>query len=490
MVTNQQLDHAALTSDSPTPTADQYQNNQQIAFDSILGAVNWAPAHDNTVTIKPTATALACAYPIADMASATMRALACAVTDLHSLRSGVAQQASIDRTHASLAMATAEYLRVDGEIPPSWDPLTRYYRSADNHWIYLHTAFEHLRDGALKLLQANNDADAVASAVARVNADEFESTAIERGLTVAKLRTREQWSQHPHASAIDRQPLIRLTRVADAEPQMIFNDSSSSQRPLSGVRVLDLSRVIAGPMAGRALAEHGANVLQVASPKLPSVRALVIDTGHGKHCCHIDLNEQQQADTLRTLIADADVFINGYRPGALAQRGFSMEQLCQLRPGIICTSISAFSSEGPWAGRRGYDTLVQATTGLARDFGGEQPQRLPCQPLDYIAGYLGAFATIVAMLKRAEQGGSWHIEISLAGIASWIWRMNDAMQHESDPPASNLSFEQAQEFLTTADSPFGRLHMLGPVIELSQTKAYFSRPPVPLGHDPAQWPDS
>ena len=479
-----------MNTDAPRSTPDRFQYNQQIALDSIFACVDWKPAHGNTVTIAPTATGLACKFPFADMASATMKALACAVTDLHSQRCGVIQQATIDRTHASLAMATAEYLRVDGEIPRSWDPLTRYYRSADDQWIYLHTAFEHLRDGALKLLKARNDVNAVAQAVARVNADAFESMAIERGLTVAKLRTRKQWSQHPHARAIERQPLIRLTRVTDTAAQPTFTESTSSRRPLSGVRVLDLSRVIAGPMAARSLAEHGATVLQVASPKLPSVHALVIDTGPGKHCCHLDLNATQEAEVLRTLVADADVFINGYRPGALAHRGFSLERLCRLRPGIICTSISAFSDEGPWGGRRGYDTLVQATTGLARDFGGEQPQRLPCQPLDYIAGYLGAFATIVAMLKRAEQGGSWHVEISLAGIANWIWRMSDAMQHEPSPPSHNLDFDQARDFLTTTDSIFGHLESLAPVIDLSETTAHFSRPPVPLGYDAAQWPST
>lgn len=466
------------------------QNNQRLALESILSSVDWTPSYKNSVSVVPTPTGLGCEFAIADMASATMTALAHAVSDLHSLRTGITQHASINRTHASLAMATAEYLRVDGEIPPSWDPLTRYYRSADDQWIYLHTAFKHLREGALALLQAENDQQSVARAVAQVNADEFESAAIARGLTVAKLRTREQWSKHAHAIALKRQPLIRMTRFGDATPVSRDKDSSSPQRPLAGVRVLDLSRVIAGPMAGRTLAEHGATVLQVASPSLPFVNALVVDTGPGKHCCHLDLNKTPDAQTLHNLITDCDVFIDGYRPGALAQLGFSMEQLCRLKPGIICLSISAFSNEGPWAGRRGYDTLVQATTGLARDFGGDQPQRLPCQPLDYIAGYLGAFASIVALIKRAEMGGSWHIEISLAGIAEWIWQMNDVMHLETDPPASNIGFDQAATFLTTTDSMFGQLHTLGPVIEFSETPAGFSRPPVTLGHDPAMWPST
>lgn len=155
---------------------------------------------------------------------------------------------------------------------------------------------------------------------------------------------------------------------------------------------------------------------------------------------------------------------------------------------MICLSISAFSDVGPWSGRRGYDTFVQATTGLAIDRGNAEPERLPCQPLDYITGYLCAFGAMVALLKRAQQGGSWHVELSLARTANWLWQMSDCMQPEPNPPLSNPTLSDVQPLCYERDTPFGLINALSPVIQLSATPARFERPPVPLGTHPAVWP--
>jgi len=464
--------------------------NRRLALESIFSATDWSPDFDNRVTVTESDTGLATPMPIADMAAATLSALALAVAEIHTLRSGVTQTARIDRRAASIAMTAIEHLRVDGETPGTWDPLTRYFRTEDQRWLYLHTAFAHLRDGALTLLDANNDVESVAQKIGSVKADATEEAAIANGLTIAKLRTRDEWFAHPHCIKLNQQPLIRLTRISETEPIPLARDTvpAHGARPLGGLRTLDLSRVIAGPIAGRTLAEHGSHVMRVSSPTLPSIHGLVIDTGPGKLSCHLDLKTREGLQDMNRLIKETDVLLDGYRPGALAALGLSPQELCAARPGIVCASLSAFSGEGVWAGRRGFDTLVQATTGLATDTGGDQPARLPCQPLDYMTGYLTAFGIVVALLKRAQLGGSWHVETSLARTANWIWEMNDCMTAESNPPASNTRFADLNELLMSTATAFGRVQSLAPIIEFSETPAHFASPPVALGTHPPAWP--
>ena len=160
---------------------------------------------------------------------------------------------------------------------------------------------------------------------------------------------------------------------------------------MSGIRAFDLTRVLAGPTSGRVLAENGADVLHVAAPHLPYQAELLMDTGHGKRCAWIDLRESAGVETMKTLLKDADIFTQGYRPGTLAARGFSPEQVAALRPGIVCVSLCAYGHEGPWSSRRGFDSIVQNVTGLAATQASlAKPRNLPVQALDYIAGYLGA----------------------------------------------------------------------------------------------------
>ena len=186
-------------------------------------------------------------------------------------------------------------------------------------------------------------------------------------------------------------------------------------RPLSGVRVLDLTRVLAGPTCARTLAEHGAEVLHVRSPKLPSIEPFVIDTNPGKRSCFLDLDRREDVERMRALVRDAHVFSQGYRPGALARRGFSPEELAQMRPGIIAVSIDCYGHEGPFAGRPGWEQLAQTVTGMAHEHAGdEHPALVPAAINDYTTGYLGALGVMCALARRTTEGGSWHVRVSLA----------------------------------------------------------------------------
>jgi crotonobetainyl-CoA:carnitine CoA-transferase CaiB-like acyl-CoA transferase len=249
---------------------------------------------------------------------------------------------------------------------------------------------------------------------------------------------------------------------------------------LSGVRVLDLTRVLAGPTAAKTLAEHGADVLKITAAHLPDSGEIDIDTGIGKLSAQLDLRDRVGVETLRKLARDTDVFSQSYRPGALASRGFSPEALAKLRPGIVYVSLSAWGPSGPWQDRRGFDSIVQCVSGMAAEQGGAgAPKLLPCSAIDYVSGYLMAFGAMVALARRAKEGGSWRVRVALARVGKWIvdrGRVDPTTAVELEGPTMETR------------SPAGVITHLKPVVEMSETPPFWARPPVPLGTHPPQWP--
>jgi hypothetical protein len=375
----------------------------------------------------------------------------------------------------------------NGQRPVSWDPLAGHYATRDGRTMFLHTNHPHHRAGALRIAGAATDTkEALAAAVAKWDGLAIEK-AIAAGCCVGGLsRSREEWNAHPHGIAIARLPLIDMVKIgeAPAEPLPPFK-TKGAERPLSGVRALDLTRVLAGPTSGRVLAENGADVLHIAAPHLPYQTEILMDTGHGKRCAWVDLTTPAGVETMTGLLREADIFTQGYRPGTVAGRGFSPEQVAVLRPGIVCVSICAYGHEGPWAERRGFDSIVQNVTGLAATQGSlAKPRNLPVQALDYIAGYLGALGAMAGLARRIEQGGSWLVRVSLVQVAHWLASLGtvDASQGASELPEAELACH-----LMESDGPFGHLRHLRPVTQFSETPAYFAKPAEPLGTSPARW---
>jgi crotonobetainyl-CoA:carnitine CoA-transferase CaiB-like acyl-CoA transferase len=253
--------------------------------------------------------------------------------------------------------------------------------------------------------------------------------------------------------------------------------------------VLDLTRVIAGPVCGRTLAAHGADVLAVASPKLPNFPRLITDTGRGKLSAHLDLREKEGRARLSSLLRDADVFVQGYRPGALGALGFSPMDTARIRPGIVHVSLSAYGSVGPWSGRRGFDSLVQTASGFnraeAEAAGQGAPKALPCQALDHGSGYLLAFGAMTALHRRAVEGGSWLVEVSLARTGRWI---RDLGRVPGGLKCAAPRREDVAAYLEESDSGFGRLQAIRHAAVMSDTPVGWDRPSVPLGTHPAAWP--
>jgi crotonobetainyl-CoA:carnitine CoA-transferase CaiB-like acyl-CoA transferase len=291
--------------------------------------------------------------------------------------------------------------------------------------------------------------------------------------------------RHSQGRAIAGLPLLSIEQIGDAPPEPL----PAAARPLAGIRVLDLTRIIAGPVCGRTLAAHGADVLLVSASHLPSLRPLVIDTGRGKLSTFIDLREASGRDTLAALVRGADVFVQGYRPGAVAALGFGPDEVAKIRPGIVYVSLSAYGREGPWAARRGFDSLVHTATGFnpaeADAFGASEPRPLPAQALDHATGHLMAFAAMAALARRAEQGGSWHVRASLAQTAHWLRRLGRIDGTACPDP----KFDDVRDRLEETASGFGRLTAVRHAAIMDETPPRWTRPSVPLGAHPAAWPD-
>ena len=251
------------------------------------------------------------------------------------------------------------------------------------------------------------------------------------------------------------------------------------------MRVLDLTRVLAGPTCARSLAEHGADVLKISAAHLPDMGMVELDTGIGKLAARLDLRMDQDLRALRELVREGDVFSQSYRPGSLAARGFSPEALAQLRPGIVYVSLSAWGLSGPWSARRGFDSIVQSVSGMAHAQGGAgKPSLLPVSAIDYVSGYLMAFGTMLALERRAREGGSWLVRVALARVGKWITDLGAVGPGGVEELRSDL----LQDLLTESDAPDGRITHLRPVLRMSKTPPRWERPPVPLGfHSPA-WP--
>ncbi len=440
-----------------------------------LARVTFGPSEG----LVPSSFMVGVAAQVSVAASALMAAL------LHEMKTGARQGVHVDGRHALAEFRSERYARLDGRpLPDLWDAIAGAYRCGDGRWVRIHTNFAHHRDGILDLLGCGHDKGAVAERLLNWDAEAFEREASERGLVVAMMRSFEEWEAHPQGQAIAQQPLLDLTRLGDAAAVPL----PVGERPLAGVRVLDLTRIIAGPVCGRTLAAHGADVLYVSAPHLPAIESLVIDTGRGKRACQLDLRMAGDRRAFEALLSRTDILLQAYRPGALAALGFGPAELADRYPGLIYASLSAYGTTGPWALRRGFDSLVQTATGFndaeARAKGSNAPVPLPAQVLDHAAGYLLASGIMVALSRRAREGGNWQVETSLAQVGHWV-------RHLGRVDGGMLVLEQRLEdihdLLEINVTPFGVLQSVRHAGILSVTPAYWALPTVPLGSHPACW---
>jgi crotonobetainyl-CoA:carnitine CoA-transferase CaiB-like acyl-CoA transferase len=444
------------------------------------------PAALDTVTLTGEEPQLPSSFRVAAAAQVGIAAAGLAAAQLWKLRSGQDQNVAVDMRHAVVECRSERYLRVEGQPPPpAWDAIAGVYQTRDHRFVRLHTNFPHHRDAVCRVLGCEAERADVQAALMQWDAEAFETAAYAAGGVVAMMRSHDQWSELPQAKALAALPVIDIEKIGEAAPK----PWPGGDRPLAGLRVLDLSRVIAGPVAGRTLAAHGADVLLISGADLPAIPWLTIDTGRGKLSAFLDLKRKEGRDKLRELLAHADIFSQGYRPRALADLGFSPQEAARINPGIISVSLSAYGHAGPWADRRGFDSLVQTATGFnhaeAQAAGADSPKELPAQILDHATGYLMAFGAMMAKARQSREGGSWHVRVSLAQTGRWIWNLS----HLADGlKAEELKGEAIKPFSGEAQSGFGPLRAIRHAAELSKTPAFWSRPAMPLGSHPPRWP--
>lgn len=418
--------------------------------------------------------------------AASIAAVGVAASDLWSLKTGRRQKVGVNMRQAALALRAARYLKVDGKRPaPDPEDLTGFYQLKSGRWIYLHCNFFNLRAKNCEVLGVPEKKSAVTEAVARwTDGIDLEAKLHAAGGCGSFIRSEEEWNELPQAKTVARLPLLDIVKIGDAPPEPL----PAGDRPLSGIRALDLTRVLAGPTCARTLAEHGADVLRINREGLADSGISDFDTGLGKLSAYIDLRTAEGVERLKSLASTAHVFSQSYRPGSLARRGFSPQDLARIRPGIVYVTLSAWGHEGEWSTRRGYDTVVQSANGIA--FQGEttRPQFMPYSAQDYIAGYLLAFGAMVALGRRAREGGSWLVRTSLASAGHFIRKhgLLEPSQYANLP--NELPEAELQSMLMDTDSPVGRLTHLKPAVQMSETPARYARPAVPLGYHRAEWP--
>ena len=467
------------------------------ALRTILPAAGWSDDRAADVTFTGGSDpVLPTPFRIGVAGAATVTASGLAAAALWELRTGRRQKMSVDLRQSTASLRSGTYMKLgDGELPHRRNAIMGCYPTKDGRWSYLHCNFPNHRAAALGVLGVAEDSAAVTAAVAKWNAIDLEEAIVAAKGAGGMVRTKAEWATHPQAAAIAKLPLLEIVRIGDSPVEPL----PKGDRPLSGIRVVDITRVLAGPTCARTLAEHGAEVMKITGAHLPNLGYQEWDTGHGKLSAQLDLRQSADVETLRGLIREADVFSQGYRPGSLGARGLSPEELAKLRPGLVYVSLSAFGHAGPWAGRRGFDTVVQTVSGMTSrqaevvpvmtaEGKNAGPQFYPVSAIDYCTGYLMAMGAMVALARRAQEGGSWLVRISLAQVGKWMADLGEVPEAALKGVPAEFSAEELARWSTTSETPSGTLRHLRPVVQMSETPPHWARPSVPLGYHKPVWP--
>ncbi|KPI04639.1 L-carnitine dehydratase/bile acid-inducible protein F [Actinobacteria bacterium OK074] len=448
--------------------------------------------------------------PVRELARTCVAVCALAGAELTARRTGGGVPAvEVDDGAVAAAFRSERQLLVDGRAPVTFAPLSRFWRTADG-WVRTHANYPHHRSRLLGVLGLAPDAsaEAVAARIAtRASLDVEESVYAAGGLTVA-LRTPTEWAAHEQARELAARPLVERERLdgaparrlaplpgsgsGNASGGMPGSAPGSPLLPASGLRVLDLTRVISGPVATRTLALLGADVLRVDSPLLPELPDQHADLDFGKRSTTLDLTARADHRTFGELLAGADVVVTGYRPGALDRFGLTPGALAERRPGLVVAQVSAWGAYGPWGGRRGFDSLVQVATGIAVAEGSPQePGALPAQALDHGSGYLMAAAVLRALTDQAEEGGTRLVRLALARTAAWLTGGSaQAAAVAPDGPRETAAYDGPGPWLTETKSELGLLRHALPPVRFAGGPLNWACPPGPWGGDAARWTSS
>ncbi len=460
------------------------------ALDEVLAVRGMTPPPADEITIAGADPILDTRFMIAGNLAAVQAGIGVAVSDLWELKTGRRQRATVDVRHAAAGIRSAYRLqRPDAngafkDVVNSEHDATRTiaqpWPTKDGRWFLPHFGLPNLRERVLNVLGCEPTPASVAAAVAKWDGVDLENAIDEARACGAMVRTNEEWLAHPHGKVLAQKPIVEIIKIGDSEPEPL----PVGERPLSGMRVLDATRILAGPMAARTLAEHGADVLMVSAEHLPYIPEHVTDTSHGKRSCFLDLRKHEDSATMRTLVGSADVFTNSYRQGALAKLGFGADEVAAHRPGIVYVSINCYGADGPFSHRAGWEQMGQTVTGILHANGDGKPKLLPAPACDYTTGYLAAYGALVALARRARDGGSYHVRVSLCQSGMFIFRQGKVAPNCAAVP---LTPDEIDALRIESRSSAGPLRHLKPILQLSETAPRWDLPTPKLGSDKAEW---
>ncbi|KAG9189259.1 hypothetical protein G6011_06127 [Alternaria panax] len=449
----------------------------------------------NSLHLPSGAKCLSSSFKVDVLAQSTIATSALAAALFWSVRNASPiPRVTVPAEHACVEFKSERLYTVDGKSgSPPWGAIGGFHKAADGY-VRIHDSFPNHRQNALRVLGLPPDAskEEVTREISRWKAVELETEAWRCGAVISALRSLEQWDALPQASVIADFPIL-LKRIAECEsyvpPKLTLE---AMNKCLQGVRVVEMSRVIAAPVAGKTLAAHGADVVWITSPSLPDLPDLDIDLSRGKRTVQLDIRKAEDKAKLLDLLSTADVFLQSYRPGSLAARGLSVEELTKVNPRLVVASLSAYGPDGPWSENRGFDSLVQTCSGLnvaeAERYGTKEPMRvLPCQVLDHGAGYLLATGIMTALYRRATDGGAYEVQVSLAGVMKY---MRSLGRYDGKSGFEHKDLEKPEDvehYLELRQTHFGSLKAVKHAAHVEGLSVAWDTMPKPLGSDAACW---
>jgi crotonobetainyl-CoA:carnitine CoA-transferase CaiB-like acyl-CoA transferase len=433
------------------------------------------------VTVRRTGPTLPSPLPVGEFAIGCVASALLAAAELAGARRRERPRVGLDADHVAASFTSERRLRVHGkDFGLGFGPLSTWMQTADG-WVRTHANYPQHRAALLTALGLGDDCaepDTVRARVAARRSEEVEEAIFAAGGCAAALRERSRWEAHPQGRALAGLGLLDLDEGADGAVPL--RALERGELPAAGIRVLDLTRVIAGPVAGRTLAALGAEVLRIDAPGAVELELSALDGGPGKRSALLDLRTPDGRATFGALLAHADVLIEGYRPGALEQLGLGTREVARDHPNLVTASLSAWGDIGPWGERRGFDSLVQAASGIAVQCtpeGAPTPGALPAQALDHGTGHLIAAAVLRGLAHRGRTGRPLHARFALARTAAWLLDL--------PRPGGPTTGEGPDAAAYTGQ--FGPLTIVAPPGELDGRPLKWTRPPEPLGSSPARW---
>ncbi|HBG98435.1 MAG TPA: hypothetical protein DDY29_06810, partial [Rhodobacteraceae bacterium] len=454
---------------------------QATAYDNIAKAAGLTTPFE-AISVEQTPTFLKEPIAVADFAVGVVGAVGTSAAELAQARGLPGQEVAVDRRHAVMSFNDGMYHYMNGVVILGGEimvPVNGFYQDKAGQWMCFNGAYPHLRDGILKYFDAPHDQDALIRQIAKHDAAKIEADFAEMGLCMAPMHSHDEWLAHPQGEAMRDLPILTMEKFGDAKGRVL---PEAKHRPMEGVRVIDVTHVVAGPWATRVMADMGADVISIRNPAFPFLYPMIFSESYGKKQILLHFKMQKSLARFKELLKDADVLCWGYAPGSLDRLGLDRDTLRALNPNLVVTHVSAYGPKGPWSQRKGWEQLSQTCAGMvvAASQGRPQHHLVAALPNDYATGYLAAIGAMAALKHRQEQGGFWEVNAMLTRTAMEMM----ALPHEPEDAVPN-AIEADAKYLVDQDSDFGAVFTkLAPPARLSKTPAFSATGPAVNGTHP------